>query len=296
MLDEQVRNFMKVNNLSQSKMSKMMGIGESTLSRWLKGDYPNPENLEPKIVEFLEKSEKRENANTYTTGKFVVTKMSAEIWNSLEYFRTQRCIGCIFGDAGIGKTRTVMEWSKDKFDVIVLTVKPCFSSSRAFAKLLARQLKSRTSGACDEIYVDIMNRLKGTDKTIIIDEAQHLSLRAIEDLRALNDDPEIQATIVFVGNLMIYKKLKGSQQAEFAQLFSRTIVTNRELVTERFTLDDINKVFKLEDDEANEILLKIARTKYGLRGAINVFENASNNNDITKKGLLMMAKVNGINI
>jgi len=141
-----------------------------------------------------------------------------------------------------------------------------------------------------------MNKLKGTDKTIVIDEAQHLSLRTIEDIRALNDDPEIRATIIFVGNLMIYKKLKGSQQAEFAQLFSRTIVTNKNLVTERFTLEDIHKVFNIQDEEANKVLLEIAKTKYGLRGAINVFENSINNNDITKNGLLAMAKLNGISI
>jgi len=295
MLNEQIKIYMKDNNLSQSRTARMMGISEATFSRWLKGDYPNPENIEQKITVFLEKTDKRENTDI-NINEFVYTSMASEIWDSLDYYRTQRCIGCIFGDAGVGKTRTITEWAKDKPDVIVLTVKPCFSGSRAFAKLLARQLKSRTSGACDDIYMDIMSKLKGTDRTIIIDEAQHLVLRTIEDIRALNDDPEIKATIIFVGNLMIYKKLKGSQQAEFAQLFSRTIVTNRNLFTENFTLEDIQKVFHLEDSEANEVLLKIAKTKYGLRGAINIYENALNNDNISKKGLLMMAKVNGINI
>lgn len=296
MLNEQVRKFMKENNLSQVKTAKMMGIAESTFSRWLNGDYPNPENIEPKIAEFLEKAKRREQTLNTGVSEFAYTSMSTEIWNALDYYRTQRCIGCIFGDAGIGKTKTIMEWSKDKSDVVIVTAKPAFSGSTSFAKLLARQLKCRTNGACDDIYIDIMNKLKGTDKMIIIDEAQHLILRTIEDVRSLNDDPEIRTTIVFVGNLMIYRKLKGSQQAEFAQLFSRTIVTNRNLTTERFTLDDIHKIFNVSDEAANEILLAIAKTKYGLRGAINIYENAVNNNDISKKGILAMARINGINI
>lgn len=54
MLNEQVRKFMEENKMSQVKTAKMMGIAESTFSRWLNGDYPNPENIEPKIEEFFE--------------------------------------------------------------------------------------------------------------------------------------------------------------------------------------------------------------------------------------------------
>lgn len=295
MLNEQVRKFMEENKMSQVKTAKMMGIAESTFSRWLNGDYPNPENIEPKIEEFFEKYEQRKTSNKGANG-FVYTEMSSEIWNALDYYRTQRCIGCIFGDAGIGKTRTITEWAKDKSDVIVITARPAFSGSKAFAKLLAKQLKSRCYGSCDDIYIDIINKLAGTDKMIIIDEAQHLKLRTIEDIRSLNDDPNTKTTVVFVGNLLVYTKLKGSQEAEFAQLFSRTIVANKSLVTERFTLEDMHKVFNIDDEEANKVLLKISQTKYGLRGAVNIFENALNNGDTSKKGLLAMAKINGINI
>lgn len=294
-MNEQVRKFMEENNTSQTKTAKMIGIAESTFSRWLNGDYPNPENIEPKIAEFFEKYEQRKTSNK-GINKFVHTEMSSEIWHALSYYRTQRCIGCIFGDAGIGKTRTITEWAKDKSDVIVITARPVFSGSKAFAKLLANELKARNYGSCDDIYTDIINKLTGTDKMIIIDEAQHLKLKTIEDIRSLNDDPKTKTTIVFVGNLLVYTKLKGSQEAEFAQLFSRTIVTNKSLVTERFTMEDMHKIFNIDDEEANKILLKISQTKYGLRGAVNVFENALNNDDISKKGLLAIAKINGINI
>lgn len=292
-LVNEVKELIKQGGFSQAKAARLMGISEATFSRWLNGSYPNPENVEPIIEDFLEKNKKREETKTGISN-FAETCMSVEIWNALSYYRTQKCIGCIFGDAGIGKTKTLTEWAKDKSDVIIITARPAFSGSKSFAKLLARSLKSRSHGSCDEIYLDIINKLKGTDKMLIIDEAQHLRLRTIEDIRSLNDDPETNTTVVFVGNQLVYRKLKGSQEAEFAQLFSRTIVANSPLVTERFTIDDIHKVFSIADKDANEVLLMISRTKYGLRGAVNVFENAMNNNDISKKGLLIMAKTMGI--
>lgn len=293
-LVEDVKDFMEKNSYSQAKTAKMLGISQATFSKWLNGTYLNAENIDSRVLEFVEKKKKREESRNNGVANFADTCMSLEIIDTLDYFRTQRCIGCIFGDAGIGKTKAITEWSKYKTDVILITARPAFSGSKSFAKLLARQLKSKVSGACDDIYTDIINKLKGTDKMIVIDEAQHLKLNTIEDIRSLNDDPETRTTIVFVGNLLVYKKLKGSQEAEFAQLFSRTIITNNKLVTERFELEDIKKVFNVEDDEANEVLLKISKTKYGLRGAVNVYENALNNNDISKKGLLTMARINGI--
>ena len=70
--------------------------------------------------------------------------------------------------------------------------------------------------------------------------------------------------------------MKGSGKADFAQLFSR-IGMRREVLTVTITLEDIKKVFAEAclDSEALELLYKIARTNYGLRGAVNVFVNTA---------------------
>lgn len=54
---------------------------------------------------------------------------------------------------------------------------------------------------------------------IIIDEAQHLTVRALNHLRCISDESGVG--ICLIGNDDVYRKMKGSGKADFAQLFSR---------------------------------------------------------------------------
>ena len=63
-------------------------------------------------------------------------------------------------------------------------------------------------------------RVNGVRGLLIVDEAQHLSLRALETLRALHD--ATGAGLALMGNAVVYARLTGGRRAaEFAQLFSR---------------------------------------------------------------------------
>ena len=97
--------------------------------------------------------------------------------------------------------------------------------------------------------------------------------------------------IAFVGNDEVYTKLKGSGRADFAQLFSR-IGTRKQVLTSTLTKDDVKAVFSnVEDPEAQQLLYKISRTNYGLRGAVNVFVNtAAVYKKIEPAGLARMIK------
>ena len=283
--------YMDLEKISQAKMATLVGIGESTISRWLKGNYPNPETIDRKIEAFFEKENLRSaQIGTKDIG-FTMTNISKNVWDVLEYVRLRRLVGTVYGDAGIGKTRTLKEWAKGKPDVIVVTASPAFSNPKPFCKLLARELKTIRVGGMDDIYLDILDKLQGADKTIVIDEAQHLNRRTLEQVRDINDSTE--TAIILIGNEIIYSKMVGKQQAEFAQLFSRIGIRNH-LLTDMFTKDDVKMVFGDGTDDVVSFLHNICRSKYGLRGAINVFINAKNNEDVTQKGLKAMAKLMGI--
>lgn len=126
---------------------------------------------------------------------------------------------------------------------------------------------------------------------IIIDEAQHLTKKTLEIVRSINDSTE--TAIVLIGNDLIYNKMLGKAQAEFAQLFSRVGMQSH-LLTDIFTIGDIALVFSNLDDDAKEYMLKISRSKFGLRGASLVYTNATNNGDISIKGIKAMSNLMGI--
>lgn len=287
----EILEYMSRNNLSQARAARLIGIGESTFSRYLKEDYPNPSMVEEKIVDLLEKEKLRRETRDLREIGFAMTNVSRTVLNVLDYCRIQRTIGVIYGDAGIGKTRTMQEWAKGRPNVVILTAAPALNSPNSFLKYLGQKL--RTIKACDtnELYVEIMERLMGTDMVVIVDEAQHLSIKTLENLRSLQDATGI--ALILIGNELVYTKMVGRQQAEFAQLFSR-IGIRKHLMTDQFELEDVKKVFGELEREIAELLLAVCRSKYGLRGAVHVYVNANNNDDLTVKGIRAMARMMGI--
>jgi DNA transposition AAA+ family ATPase len=292
-LKQRSKEYIMQNKISQANFGKRIGVSESTISRWLNGTYPNSEGtIELKVVELLDKQERRAEVLSNNEIEFVETTVSKKVLSTLEYCRIQKSIGCIYGDAGVGKTRTIKEWINNKTDIIYISATIAFSSPKSFLKRLARELRSCESGQLDGIYTDVLAKLEGRDKTIVIDEAQHLTLKTLDLIRSLNDDTG--TAIILVGNDVVYSKLLGKQQAEFAQLFSR-ISMKIHVLTDNFKLNDMEKVFTQNlEKNANSYMLKIAKSKYGLRGAINVFINSTNNDDVTEEGLKAVSQAMGI--
>ena len=290
---EKALQYIKSNNMSNRKFADKIDVAESTFSRYMKGDYPNPAAIDDKIREFLEKEEKRNSSFIKDSVGFAMTTISKKIINVLEYSYIQKVISCIYGDAGIGKTYTTKNWIANRNDIYFVTVTPTFATPRPFLKLLASKLKTSKTGSQDEVYLEIIEKLEGTDKMIIIDEAQHLTKKTLEIIRSINDSTSTAITLI--GNELIYNKMLGKTQAEFAQLFSRVGMQSH-LLTDLFDIDDIKLVFQNASDEVIEYLLKVSRSKFGLRGATLLYTNAVNNGDTTIKGIKAMAEIMGIDL
>ena len=97
---------------------------------------------------------------------------------------------------------------------------------------------------------------------------------------------------MLIGNLETVTRM-GGKKAEFAQIANRTkqrkIYRNTDIQRE-----DICKLFPiLEVENMNaeiDFLLRIARTPQAIRGAINLFSNAYDNENYTYAGLVAMAQ------
>ena len=287
----EAKSYMETKKMSQAQFANMVGVSESTISRWLKGDYPNMESVSAKVRLYLDKESLREQSLEAGSIDFVMTNVSKKIWQVLEYSRLQKKLSIIYGDAGIGKTKTAREWAKGKSDVVFVTVTPAFGNQKPFLKLLARALKTSRTGTVDDLYLDILDRLESRDMTIIIDEAQHLTVKTLEAIRSINDSTG--TAIVLIGNEVVYSKMMGKQQAEFAQRFSR-IGMRSSLSVDMLTGEDVRQIFGTDREQETGYLKEICHSKFGLRGAVNVWVNAANNNNTSVAGLKAMAKQMGI--
>ena len=210
----------------------------------------------------------------------------------------------LHGDAGIGKTKGAERFIRENPNAAVyIQATPSSGTLGNILKLLARALRVPETRNKLELQLAIRDKLEGTNKVIIIDEAQHLKLNALEEIRTLSDPNSLTGQrgtgICLIGNTEVYSRMVGKQEAQFAQLFSR-IRMNRYYSTKKVTLGDVKALFpKLAEDGRKkelDFLHGISQSKWGIRGAVNVYNNAVNNEDISYEGLYGMARNMGIGL
>ncbi len=289
---QHLREYLLKTGKSQAAVAKELGVSDGMISSFLKGTYKTPHTLIPKIEQLLIISEKKEASPKEPA--FKMTSISRQVTNIITYCHLQGKIGVAYGDAGIGKTMAVTEYCRKNPEAVAITVSPCYATITGVNELLAEELRIKEK-ISRRAYMEIVNKLKGSNRVIIIDEAQHLTVRVINHLRSITDASGIG--IAFVGNEEIYLKMKGTGQAAYAQLFSR-IGGRAHLLTSQIRLTDIQLVFDEAglDHEALNLLHKISMTNYGLRGAVNVYVNTiigyqiNSFGDITAAKLAKMAK------
>lgn len=269
---ERLLQYKEATGKTQTEIAKELDISDPQLSQFLKGTYKAPHVIIPKIERFFKFVNQKEIAPKAPGYK--KTSISNTVYNLIAYCHIQGKIGVSYGDAGIGKTMAIREYEREHPDEsIVITVSPCYASITGVNELLAEQLKIREKVA-RKIYGEAVYKLKGSNKVLIIDEAQHLTVRVINHLRCMSDESGIG--IAFIGNEEIYLKMRGSGQASYAQLYSR-IADNKHVLTSHVTKEDIELLFEDSEleEKAIELLLAISRTNYGIRGAVNVFVNTA---------------------
>lgn len=285
---EAIKDYRERTGKTQSQISKELGVSDGQLSAFLSGTYKAPHTIIPKVEQLVSLTIKKEIAPREPG--FQKTTVSGIVMDLISYCHIQRKIGVAYGDAGIGKTMGIRAYQEQNPDTaIVVTISPCFATMTGVNELIAEELRIREK-ISRKIQTEAIKKLRGSNKVIIIDEAQHLTVRVINHLRCIADESGIG--MAFVGNEEIYLKMRGSGQASYAQLYSR-IADNKHILTSHITKADIELIFgeSAIENDAIEILFKISRTNYGLRGAVNVFVNtAAVFGEVTAKGIARMAK------
>ena len=305
-LQARVEKYLKDENLSQAKAAPILGISQAVLSQYRRSCYEKGDiaAVEKQLEEFFRiKDEKKENDRkaepfrTKASAGYVPTSISEAAYKSIRYCQLEKGIVVIDGDAGIGKTKAAAKFLQDNPNTTVyVKASPSTSSTRSLLKVIAKALSLPDNRRTEDLSDSIQEKLRQTDKVIIIDEAQNLKFLALEEIRGWVDEDIFTGKpgigIVLIGNVEVYNKMLGKQEAIFAQQFNRTRLHCRYRTLD-ILKDDVEKLFPIlkEKGMQREIdyLCSISHSKWGIRGMVNVFNNAVNNEDISFEGLEQMA-------
>lgn len=282
-----IKDYIQKTGKSQSSVAQELGISPGALSGYIGGHYKAPHTITTKIEELAAINVQKKVAPKEP--EFVETGISRQVTNAIRYSHLQGKISVVYGDAGIGKTVAFRNYLAKNTLAIGVTISPTYASITGVNELIADQLGVRERVARKQT-AEIINKLRGSGRVLVIDEAQHLTVRALNHLRCISDESGVG--ICMIGNDEVYTKMKGSGRADFAQLFSR-IGMRKQVLVANITKEDVQAVFGgyVKEESAMDILYRICRTNYGLRGAVNVFINtAAVFEEITETGLTKMIR------
>lgn len=289
-----VEQLQKERGISQNEVGKLVGISGTALSQIKNGKYAaNPQNVFDTLANYFGVKEKAQL--TYSEIKYAPTSISSQIYDIIGTCQVKGGLAVAAGDAGIGKTKAAQKFVEDHpTNSILITVNPCLTSIKSILKALADRIGASPERSRDELWLSIIKKLSD-GMVLIFDEAQHLSLKCIEVLRSFSDyfnDKGQTLGICFIGNLDTVARI-GNKKAEFAQISNRT--KQKKIYTiAQISRDDIIKLFPILEaehkDKEIDLLHRIAQTPQAIRGVINLFSNAYDNDNYSYAGLIAMAK------
>lgn len=213
--------YLNDNGISQADIAKKIGVSPAAISQYLGGNYKaDASQLEVKISQFLCLEEERNKIISLQLN-FVETTQSRAGLTVLRYCHKLKKMGMIIGDAGLGKSSVVKNYAANNKHAILVSAYYGILPTNMMDRIL-KELGVGQDGHENSKYETVLNALKGTDKLVIIDEAQHIKYGLLEKIRSIWDTAGVG--IVISGNNTVVKGMIGKQYVYFDQLFSRQAI------------------------------------------------------------------------
>ena len=260
------RSHSTMNSTSYASIAKAAEIGESTFAAWINGKYKgNNENVEEKIRIWArsQKSFARQKTSLPVETGFVLTRTARKFLAAFEHAQAMPDLAVIIGGAGVGKTSACHQYKTTHPNVWHLTAEPLVASSYAVMAYLRETLGLPEMPAY-RLTRAITAKVMNTQGLIIVDEAQHLTTPALDQLRTIHDKAGVG--LVFMGNEEVWRRIDGGgRRAQFAQLHSRVgmrVNAPRPLAKD---IEEILDASEISDAKQRAVLKTIAGKPGALR-------------------------------
>ncbi len=283
---EKLLSFMEQSGKSQNQIANESGLSATAISQFLSGTYSGDnEKVASTIHKYLIIAEERLNDVNSETFYKELSNTQTVLFGA-NYAHRKCDIVLVSGDSGAGKTTALKYYVQQNAGVIFVTANSSTKSATAILRKIADSI-GRQSGGNKQFLMDtLVSYLNNTKRLIIIDEADHLTLNALQAVRNLNDEAHVG--IVLSGNNKLYNQmLMGSRGYEFDQIRTRIFIKPK--VYNEYTLEEIKNIFP--DCDENVLLILNKKANEGsLREARKLYEfgmeySKSNNVKLTGKVL-----------
>lgn len=280
---EEQRNWLidhrRTTGASWAEMAKRTGIAQGTLSQF--GSDKGYGGNEAKVAEdvyryrqFLASQATIEVEAPELPGYFE-SETSRQLTGLLTWAQRGRIVVAALGP-GLGKSKTAAQYAACYPNVFVATMTPSSSGvNNMQVEVLEALGETNASGTPQKLSRRIRTRVANLrNPLLIIDEAQHLSEKAIEEIRGWNDSTNVG--IALFGNESVIQRLEGgSRRAAFAQLYSRVSMRMVRSLPLNGDVDALALAWNIHNEPTIATLRKVCMTPGGLRSGTMALELAS---------------------
>lgn len=231
-LRQEIERLKTFEGLSQAEISRQSDIAESVLSSYLKDKYAGKNDP---VAVALNKWLKSRAAATELRRRLPVAPAfqplatSLQIRQRIDYARAMGRVVVMAGVPGVSKTASARQYCSDTPRSWLATMDP---ATRGIPTMLLEVLAAMgitdVRGTPQQLSRRVVAKAVEAEGVILIDEAQHLSDQAIEQLRAINDKTRELGRptgVILLGNEELFTKIGPTgSKAAFAQVSSRVAV------------------------------------------------------------------------
>ena len=269
---DDLRTYMDAHGLTQQQAASKLDVSSATINQYLQGKYKgDTAALDEKVAQLIARS--KEKAKAVNIG-FVKTKTAKQMHETAMLAHSLGEIYLIIGEAGLGKTMALTEYAKQTADVVMVEVEPTYNA-KVLLQTIAAALGLTPARTNHEMMTAICDRLRGSERLLIVDEAELLGLKPLEILRRIHDLTGIG--IVLAGMPRLRANLRGAR-GEYKQLYSR--IGFCQDIKNALPAEDIAKIAEatLGDSNHNELLYRVSggnarRLAKLLRGSLKIADN-----------------------
>lgn len=264
---------------SWSELAKRLDIPSGTLSQFgsPQGYRGDEGRLAGKVFQYrqLLASQADIEIEAPVVPGYFMTNTGQQLIQLLRWSQRGRVVVAALGP-GNSKTSTAKHFAACYPNVFIATMTPSTAGVNTMQVEVLDALGERNAvGTPQRLSRQIKERVRDmANPVILIDEAQHLTEKAIEEIRSWHDNTGVG--IALFGNESVIQRLEGgNRRAAFAQLYSRVSLRVVRSVPLQGDVDKMAEAWGIHDEKTTLYLRKISMLPGGLRNGTMALELAS---------------------